>query len=384
MHLLRPYPDELLGSLLHRATRQLGLSQSRLMMTLSGATSTSFPMVITRHSGFAKACGMDFEEFLQRHSLLPYMLAFLSQVDRDRIQSTVIAGLGHPASTASAAQNATKTTAKLRFCRECVAADLELYGDAYWHRSHQLPGVILCVVHSCALYVSDIGIRTVRAVAPPDKVDGPSADTSTLPHDVLQRITRFSVAALNGELPQHDWTAYYTDYAGKMGYGYKGWQVIGEVLSTDLLSYYGKAHLETLDLAFEPRKRNTWPALMVRSSMLNSTALKHVLLNVFLESSPTPSRKPADIMYRKKAQPRDWPRIERDLIAKLNVEHEKLKASGDRAMVRSLVAAVGAVQILHHHRKKVPNLHAWIEAFKITPQAERQIGKRPRVYKKRV
>ena len=36
----------------------------------------------------------------------------------------------------------------LRFCPSCVVEDRRKYGETYWHRLHQLPGVIICPEHN--------------------------------------------------------------------------------------------------------------------------------------------------------------------------------------------------------------------------------------------
>ena len=88
MHLLRFYPDELLGSCLNRATRQLGLSFKKLLPALSGTSNTALPMLITKHEGFAQAVGMTMKDFVQQHTLLPYAIAFMSPQVRDRTLET--------------------------------------------------------------------------------------------------------------------------------------------------------------------------------------------------------------------------------------------------------------------------------------------------------
>ncbi|MGG6297977.1 TniQ family protein [Leptolyngbya sp. AN02str] len=35
----------------------------------------------------------------------------------------------------------------LRFCDQCLEEDLQKYGEAYWHRTHQVPGVLVCLEH---------------------------------------------------------------------------------------------------------------------------------------------------------------------------------------------------------------------------------------------
>lgn len=39
-----------------------------------------------------------------------------------------------------------------RMCGDCITQDLETFGVAYWHRTHQLPGVAACLVHGKQLY----------------------------------------------------------------------------------------------------------------------------------------------------------------------------------------------------------------------------------------
>lgn len=42
-----------------------------------------------------------------------------------------------------------------RYCAKCVEEDDKCYGQAYWHRSHQLPGVLICQQHSYPLHEVD-------------------------------------------------------------------------------------------------------------------------------------------------------------------------------------------------------------------------------------
>src|SRR5258707_529671 len=39
----------------------------------------------------------------------------------------------------------------LRRCPDCVKSDRQQYGEAYWHRLHQVPGVRICPIHDCVL-----------------------------------------------------------------------------------------------------------------------------------------------------------------------------------------------------------------------------------------
>ena len=46
-----------------------------------------------------------------------------------------------------------------RFCPLCLKEDLQEYGEAYWHRLHQTPGVLACPVHAIPLSDSIVPIQ---------------------------------------------------------------------------------------------------------------------------------------------------------------------------------------------------------------------------------
>lgn len=46
----------------------------------------------------------------------------------------------------------------MRYCPLCAAIDRKKYGETYWHRKHQLPGVEICLEHRCRLEDSSVGI----------------------------------------------------------------------------------------------------------------------------------------------------------------------------------------------------------------------------------
>ena len=39
----------------------------------------------------------------------------------------------------------------LKYCPLCVQADKDRYGEAYWHRSHQIRSMSICPKHYCSL-----------------------------------------------------------------------------------------------------------------------------------------------------------------------------------------------------------------------------------------
>src|SRR5260370_39857782 len=62
---------------------------------------------------------------------------------------------------------------RLRYCALCAKDARVNFGECYWHRLHQLPGVEICPIHKVFLENSEITILTdlresVRAWNPPN------------------------------------------------------------------------------------------------------------------------------------------------------------------------------------------------------------------------
>lgn len=48
----------------------------------------------------------------------------------------------------------------LRFCPMCAREDREIYGEAYWHRKHQIRNMGICVKHKCRLMESSVPAKS--------------------------------------------------------------------------------------------------------------------------------------------------------------------------------------------------------------------------------
>lgn len=50
----------------------------------------------------------------------------------------------------------------LRYCPACAREDFHKYGEAYWHRIPQLPGIVYCPEHGCRIRDSDATFEEMR------------------------------------------------------------------------------------------------------------------------------------------------------------------------------------------------------------------------------
>lgn len=50
----------------------------------------------------------------------------------------------------------------LQFCPICTESDIQKFGESYWHRLHQVPGVKVCPIHNVFLEQSTASVRKER------------------------------------------------------------------------------------------------------------------------------------------------------------------------------------------------------------------------------
>lgn len=62
---------------------------------------------------------------------------------------------------------------KLRFCHKCAEYERSRHGYSYWHRSHQLPGMLWCPIHGMPLLSTK---RSAASDACPHETKAPQAD----------------------------------------------------------------------------------------------------------------------------------------------------------------------------------------------------------------
>ena len=165
LHLPRPYPDELVGSMLQRGRRVLGLEQMEFLSRLSDHPSLrAHSLLFSRFEQLAHTYGLPLDKFVMEHTVLPYLMAFMKARDREQLLELVLSENGN---YGPFAHRAVAGEQWLRRCPECVVAELREYGESYWHRVHQLSAVYVCVHHQTALEWTSQRLTVGAEVIPP-------------------------------------------------------------------------------------------------------------------------------------------------------------------------------------------------------------------------
>lgn len=161
----KPLPDEILGSWLARILFHNGGGTWRAVLNECGygdrIGATYFDLVdydekIEKLLGFL---GTSYERVIQDLTTLPYWLTFVSSSDPKPLPGTAnirmpVNSRGHTVDTLRSfgLKRRQGQATHPRFCPECLTHDQATYGEVYWHRSHQLPNVLFCPSHGCALH----------------------------------------------------------------------------------------------------------------------------------------------------------------------------------------------------------------------------------------
>ena len=94
------------------------------------------------------------KELIEKHTLFPYYARFLSCERRNKAFEALCNMSGDYNNLLSVPKQKNGEHRYLKYCPLCAERDRLLYGETYWHRSHQLTGIWVCPIHGCKLFNS--------------------------------------------------------------------------------------------------------------------------------------------------------------------------------------------------------------------------------------
>lgn len=158
-----PYPDEILYSVLARyAIRNDVASMETIRRELFG-TNLVFSGIDLPYGIGALTKNLPVynninkELLIYKHTLFPFYTSFLPADNINLIYNGMISNNGTQIYIKSGLATSTiKKNEHLRFCKDCFKEDMKIYGESYFRRQHQIPGVIVCKKHKCFLQDSTI------------------------------------------------------------------------------------------------------------------------------------------------------------------------------------------------------------------------------------
>lgn len=154
-----PYEDELLYSMIARYAMHTGLSNNQkavIREVFSSSTAVAISDLPSRLQALVNNLQLvwptDVEHIVGSYTLAPIYLPFLSRVQATKVMQSMRSNTGDSIHTrAGIAASGVKTQVCFRYCPECIRLQLAKFGEYYWRRIHQLPGLSVCKEHSCKL-----------------------------------------------------------------------------------------------------------------------------------------------------------------------------------------------------------------------------------------
>jgi hypothetical protein len=158
-----PYPDEILYSVFaryHARSRNKFLSATT--KDLFGHDASRIVVDLPNKLGYLVSqlppgSSITPDQLINDHTLLPFYAPFLpSERVKQLRQNMIERSSGGTIHGRLGILTSNIEVEYLRFCPMCAEEDIKLYGESYWHRAHQLPGIFVCPHHSLFLENSSV------------------------------------------------------------------------------------------------------------------------------------------------------------------------------------------------------------------------------------
>jgi hypothetical protein len=379
MLLPKPYPDEVIGSVLARASFQTGLRQSTLTTAIVGRSrSYSSFLMSSDIPTLAVRCGVDAEELLEKHTVFPYAVAFTRSAERNRLKSKALSLDTDRETLSSLTKSVTHGLPGRRLCPQCVKEDMMLYGESYWRRAHLLPGVSRCTLHDVTLRVASLPDKARRG-------DG------RLPHEVQARRPRYdrpleTYAGLNSlsvsvlaprNTSDKDFLAVYRTRARDLGYVLPSGNLASSALASAVSLHFGSKYLTDMGCAIDTERVSPWPTLIVREGHETPFATgKHIIMQAFLDAGIPAPADPATCYRSPGKRPQDYRRLDARTAERVRTALKRLAKARQRTTVRDLMSGIGVWSAFRHDRCAFPETAALLQAFRASDQSVRQLGRR--------
>lgn len=160
------YQDELLYSIIARYHKFSGnWSTEKSVYDLCEHSKMNYSIVLPYYLGKlterAERFGVNFDDLLNNRTFFPYLTAFENPHYVHEITEWALKGEQRISERRKNMWKHKLIDPYLRVCPICLEEEKETFGEGYWHRLHQIPGVLVCPKHKIGLYDSHISCTKI-------------------------------------------------------------------------------------------------------------------------------------------------------------------------------------------------------------------------------
>lgn len=298
-----PYEGELLYSTVARFHYYSGAVSRRETLMQAFGDKNALPSIyvpcrIEYLAAQLKNSRYSAEYFIYKHTVLPYYLPFMDKQRKDQVMNAVSGDGGKSlfAMIGMAAGGICRKTG-LYYCLQCVAEDVQRYGEAYFHTLHQLEGVFICHVHEMYFREYPVTKSTASRIEfirlEVDKVAGDNISVGSKTIDggdkyILSKLCDIAKAAehiITGDFAMYDSYKVYQNIAAWLaskGYITAKGHVRQRYLWQDFKTYYREDLLRLIECDIEAKIDYSWICEIARKPDKTIHPLRYILLAIFL------------------------------------------------------------------------------------------------------
>lgn len=178
----------------------------------------------------------------------------------------------------------------LKYCKECIREDKEKYGEAYWHREHQISGILICDKHNTSLFQvlnEDIKNRqefiNINHFNYKDKEIVVELDEEIIKKQIsLINNSRYLLNDFYVHKNKTFFRDYYINKLVMLGIADGKHKVNQDILHKRFIEFYGHKYLQLLGCDVSVGDNNSWLTKITRKHRTFFHPLYHLLIIDFL------------------------------------------------------------------------------------------------------
>jgi hypothetical protein len=227
------------------------------------------------------------DNLIQNHTLFPFYAAFVpADRARDSMQIIKNGNLSSVYPKLGIINNRKgNSTSFLWHCEECYKDDVNRYGESYWHRNHQLPGIDVCSYHSKPLsrsYDSVSGKNRQRVIVPlAEEISWEDRymDTSVFEKKLIisKRATELMNSPYRFNNPDYIKNVYKSRLIDK-NLAYGNGLLKKKALKRKIINHWGSELLSELGLLISEDDTNTWVDKIINKGKVIVNPLAHIII----------------------------------------------------------------------------------------------------------
>lgn len=159
------YPDELVYSWLSRYFVYSGCTNNRMLLSQLFYSKSSNPSIEfighlneVAEQQITQVYSMD--DLILNHTMFPQYARFLTAEKRKMALAELKCYCDPHKVFTILPRNEDELW--LKYCPQCAAEDRKVYGETYWHRTHQIRNMMICPIHKCKLINSEVDVRSEK------------------------------------------------------------------------------------------------------------------------------------------------------------------------------------------------------------------------------